>query len=1048
MRGDFCFMSNELRVDFIANDNDAKRKTDAWRDSLKKLNEDINSTGKSSVRSFTDDNKRAFEDLNKRAKSVSDSFKKLSETRINKGQFDTITQGAIVGERSINRLQNEIRRLQKEASDPSNRNFGKFYAQGIREAEQAVERLEYRMRSLNRQSGGGGFGGRNFGGGNLGGYAAQALGGLPGGSIAAGIALGGAIGGGAALIFETVNAVKSLATEAKELAIQSISLAGDFEQSTNAVAVFSGGIASARHELALMDKVALDTNGLRLQSAEIGYQQLRALNFEAKVARDLISGLGIQRVLSGASDANVQRAITNLQQLRSEPRAVDIKQIITNLPSTKTIFEQEFGTGNAGRLKEILEANPERFFERFASALANARQANAGLNISVEKLKDTVVDTGRTFGEPFLKPLTNDVQSLTGYIRENKDEVRVWGQSLSDTLNGVVRVAKGARVVLDTVYNRRTSPIIEGVGFGLFQAGTGGLGGAAIGAYKGLEYLGSDGKITGFAEGVVDLGKSFEEDEEKRLKKERERENARKKAIELRNSLFVQDIQNRVEYAKALFAAENVGGSGIEAIRRNAQIEEESLRNQIELRKDLARQQVASQSKEEILQGARFVEISASEAADIAKLENQIQVNRLQARKAETEEIKRTKTEFRDFLVTAASENNPFVKLFSDAETAAERLNEKFKNLTASQRKMAVEAELARIRMQTGENRADFASRALTSRQEAFRLQNTPENQFAPFKRSMEIFERSVDKFAGSIELNRKIAEASYYANTFNPNNPRSFNDSRYSFAERDVFASTAGERRKDESFEDYQKRRNEEAEKGVQVQDAVNNIRAFEIKSLRQLGSLGVQGRGAIAEKILGMIPSREELLKRLSSPFALNRENAQSLLSSQANAYFYKQQADNAKFNDFLKEQQFGDLNKQFTREQLSQIGSMKDLSRESQVNRSLNILNALGNDLDAELKQTKFNLLLESGKINEKKEEDAARRTAKIDKIIGLILGEEGGNNGIPVSLPEGALSVGVQINAADGISPNVQQSPKPKDTEKMMNGTWIDEYLAGN
>lgn len=428
--------------------------------------------------------------------------------------------------------------------------------------------------------------------------------------------------------------------------------------------------------------------------------------------------------------------------------------------------------------------------------------------------------------------------------------------------------------------------------------------------------------------------------------------------------------------------------------------------------------------------------------------ENQ-QKKELESIKKTDEALQKSLLDFRESI--AANSDNPFAKTLNEIATASDRLNEKFKNIPpqfAELKKIAVEAEKFKLGRDLSSLSYEYQSKALTSRQEARRLMSRPESDFEPFKRAMGIFERSVDKFANSIEMNKRIAEASFYANKFNPNNPKSFNDSRYSFAERDAFASTAGNRRNGESEEEYQRRRNEAAEEGVKVQDARNNIREFEIKSLGKLGNLGVQGRGAIADRVLGMIPNDDVLLNRLSSPFAINRENAQSLLSTRANALFAKQQADEAKFQDSLVKDQNAELNKQFAREQLGLLQSRKDLPEDIKNSQKLAILNSLGDDLDAGLKQEKFRASIDKSKIDEQKERDAAERQKKIDDLIDTFSGVISKKEGVKTTFDAKLIPpTKVVVNSGKGVNTDVQQSPSPADTEAYMNGESPFRFING-
>lgn len=220
--------------------------------------------------------------------------------------------------------------------------------------------------------------------------------------------LAGAFSKGIALTTQFISA-------AADLAAESVKLAADFETTVNGLAVFSGSLASARRELLAIDKIAAETTGLRLQSAEEGYQRLRALNFEAGLTQKLVKGIANQKLLSGSDEGAVDRVIVNLTQIRASAKdgARDIKEMIKAIPSLSGVFQDVFKTSSTSELRKILQQNPKDFFDRFATGLANAKQAQGGLNDSIGKFYDSLTLAGRATGEPLLSPLNDDVKDLT-----------------------------------------------------------------------------------------------------------------------------------------------------------------------------------------------------------------------------------------------------------------------------------------------------------------------------------------------------------------------------------------------------------------------------------------------------------------------------------------------------------------------------------------------------------------------------------------------------------------------------------------------------------
>lgn len=144
-------MANELVTTFTIEAKQAERTADRFRNDLKTLNQDLNNLD---TKPFANKYKSAFDDLTKRTDNLKTGFQKLSQTKLEKGQFDTISQGVFVAEKKINDLSNRIRSLQKEAANPSNSKYFKYYVDGIREAESELSRFESKIKTLNAEQSG------------------------------------------------------------------------------------------------------------------------------------------------------------------------------------------------------------------------------------------------------------------------------------------------------------------------------------------------------------------------------------------------------------------------------------------------------------------------------------------------------------------------------------------------------------------------------------------------------------------------------------------------------------------------------------------------------------------------------------------------------------------------------------------------------------------------------------------------------------------------------------------------------------------------------
>lgn len=1060
-------MSNDLKTVFSIDDSQAGRAADSFKKRLENLNTQINNLD---TQAFSQKNAAAFNDLTKRVDSTKTAFQKLSQTKLEKNQFDLISQGAFVAEKQATRLGNQLRSLRKEAADPANAQFGKYYTQAIREAETELEKLERKQASLIRQqrsivSSGPGFGGAGNGSGN--GSFSEAFGSRVFGSASGGLtdAFAGGLAGGAVVagISAAESVISSLLSEVKDLSVESIYLAANFEETTNSVAVFAGSTTNALDELKTLDELALNTNGLRLETAEEGFRRLRALGFQAKIADDLITGLGKNRLLSGAPEQNVQRVITHFEQIEASPETAgrDLKFIMRDIPTLRNNFIDAFGTSSSEKLKKLVQANPEEFFTKLAASMANTQQAQAGLNVTIEKGKDALVEAGREFGKPFLSPITHDVKDLTAYLRENKSALADWGQTLADTYRGIsqnIKEVSGERRGSKLLNAGRvvaawaTSGFSEGLIYDLNNAEAKGR---ALREKEELEKLKADfakdpSKLPNAGNPLASLLNSLQGikktvEDTPSLDKQLETEKAEKAAEKVKAALAeltvktaLDDVSQNLELNKAI-TVRNAKGDSLKILRESAELEISALKQQIVLSDKLAAAKTQHLTSDEFNAGQGTV-ISRENAANIAKLQNQILLTQANAQNEAIEKVKTLKTEFRDFFV-AAKTDNPFVKLLSDIDTIEERLK-KFAPLGKDAINAASNVERERLLRQLSELRFTTNLQALKSTQEARQLDQLPQTQRFEFTRALETLEKKVDFAVKMIDLNRQIDEAGYYANKFNPNDPKSYDRSRFSFAQIDRFAETAGNRRRGESDADYTKRRQEAVDSGIKIQDAYSSI-----KDLKNIGldGTGVYGRSALADKILERIPSREELLKRLSSPYAAVREQAQYLLSEQATALGTKRDLERQKFRDYFEQQNYTDLRRTDAREQLGLLKNSTGLSREFELKNFLSITRELGvNNLDGNLLAGMRAALLESSTLDRKKEEEARaerdaqrQRDQKFDAVLENIT-KLFGAKGLKVELGDQQL-VYLKIETDDGVknTRTLGSSGTPEDVARTYN-----------
>lgn len=232
------------------------------------------------------------------------------------------------------------------------------------------------------------------------------------------------------LVFEVISGIT-------QLGISGIKLAADFQTTVAAMTVFTGSSRLAKDELKKLAELAKNTPGLRLDDAQKGASQLRALGFTASVTRDLIAGLAKQKLFSGADEGAIQRILINLTQLKAgSPQVMkDIQQMVLSMPSLINVINDTFGS--LDKFKAAIQKDPDAAIARFAKGMKDAEGIAGGLNDAIGKLLDAGIEAGRTFGEPILEPLTESVKLLTSLIYGNQNAFATWGQSVADNIRGV-----------------------------------------------------------------------------------------------------------------------------------------------------------------------------------------------------------------------------------------------------------------------------------------------------------------------------------------------------------------------------------------------------------------------------------------------------------------------------------------------------------------------------------------------------------------------------------------------------------------------------------
>lgn len=441
-----------LRIQGVFDAGAAKANAKGWLDEVRQY---IAASNKEAVDAAKAETK-AKEDEAKKQQKLADEAAKF-QAKVDKESLEYAVRNA---KQRTKDKESEEKRLEREVAESLKR-VQKLHEQtdrAVEKSEKAVTdfKIKEAKRAVKEMASGGGGGMLGLPGAALGGGGGPKppTGGDsdPFGSIFAGTFLGTLAGGGVfgAVNFaltKTLGIVTSLATGLKDLGVEAVQLAGDFEISVNAMQVFTGSTSAAKRELAEMDKLARDTPGLRMKDAEEGAVRLRALGFEAKTAQDFVVGLAKHKLLSGADEMALQRVIVNLTQLSTgSPRmSQDIKEMILSMPTLRNAMVETFGS--IDKFKGELQRDPDGALKKFAAGLKNTETASAGLNDSIGKLFDSLIDAGRKFGEPILDPLTKDIKELTKFVYENQDTWTTWGQDVADAISGVSTAIRGLQSV-------------------------------------------------------------------------------------------------------------------------------------------------------------------------------------------------------------------------------------------------------------------------------------------------------------------------------------------------------------------------------------------------------------------------------------------------------------------------------------------------------------------------------------------------------------------------------------------------------------------------
>lgn len=250
--------------------------------------------------------------------------------------------------------------------------------------------------------------------------------------------VGAGAGGGLALAAQKLfSTLSSGIGTLKDLSIEAVKAGGNYQIIKNSLEVAAGSARLANLELAGINQTAKNTAGLRLETAEQGYTNLRNLGFSAKLAKGFIKELAEEKILSGANEDAMQRVTFNFAQIASGGQKVsqELREILTALPSLRTSFYEAFGSLSPQKIQQFFDEDSDKAFQRLVDAMARGKAAAGGLNDGVGKLEDAWLEAQRSFSEPTLEPLTKILKDLTKDINDNEGVFRTWGNNVATILD-------------------------------------------------------------------------------------------------------------------------------------------------------------------------------------------------------------------------------------------------------------------------------------------------------------------------------------------------------------------------------------------------------------------------------------------------------------------------------------------------------------------------------------------------------------------------------------------------------------------------------------
>lgn len=260
--------------------------------------------------------------------------------------------------------------------------------------------------------------------------------------------------------------------------VQSLAKGMEYERIVKSLGAVSVSKEETARQIADLKELSKNTPGLTFESALVGQQRLRAVNFGEAESKQLLEGLSKQKLLSGGTDDDVNRVLVNLQQVKSTGTATqrEIKEILHALPTVADAMENAFGTTNARQI-EALGVSGSKFIRMLNDEMAKTKGITGDTQDAWEKLVSQFYQSQKAFSDPALDSLINFFKDLTIALSENEEMFMRWGESLATVLD-----------VLSVVVNKESVKALGSVIDTAVTVGTAGAFGSYGWATQGREF--------------------------------------------------------------------------------------------------------------------------------------------------------------------------------------------------------------------------------------------------------------------------------------------------------------------------------------------------------------------------------------------------------------------------------------------------------------------------------------------------------------------------------------------------------------------------------